>query len=269
MSAEDSAPAAEGSTYGLPPSVQLALIKKIGAPQAFVLLVLSLVIGALTAIAVSTGNALVSVPTVVLGLLVTFAYGRQGATEPVPRSGPLWDLVRHADKVHQARRAVSDATHVIADRLGLDEQDIRANVLAPDSSGYMLHPVHQLQLRLGEAELGLRIPEGVGCSGRVFSRREVVIAEDVLNRGTVSRGEDGRELVGKYSLGDMEPSLDPRLAWIIGAPIWNSDHSVVLGVLTIDGLASDARSIPPPSALRLVQNEVANAAAKLSRLLSP
>ena len=73
--------------------------------------------------------------------------------------------------------------------------------------------------------------------------------------------------LSRYSLGDQEWKLNPQLAWIIGAPVWNSDMSEVWGVLTIDGLASDASDIPTPEALRLVQSDVANAAAKLSMLL--
>lgn len=265
MNQDPSTPPTLGAAApGLHPSAQLVLARKLGARDAFVLLALFLLVSSLTALAIATGTPLVGALIIVAGLGITFYFGRSGATRQIPREGPLWKL--EPERVAAGKETLKETIRHVGEKLRLPDGTVRANVLAPDDTGVLLHMVPELTLCMTDAELNLVIPQGFGCSGIAYQRRETTIAPDILTKGVV-RAEDGRELVSRYYIGTQEEKLNPALAWVICTPIQAPNDSSVVGIVSIDGLANTPAEIPSLDDLKRVAHDVVDCSARLCNVL--
>jgi pimeloyl-ACP methyl ester carboxylesterase len=127
--------------------------------------------------------------------------------------------------VSRVHGILSLAIQTVAKHLGIQSEDLRANIFAEQRVGELSIP-HNLHLNMTDsAERGVEIEVGRGASGHAYGLGRQAIA--ILNQGW-----------GRYTLPNSQLALiDPELKWIISTPIPDpTSRWGFCGVLNIDSL---------------------------------
>lgn len=171
----------------------------------------------------------------------------------------------HDDDQKGIRNVLDISSTIIAGKVGVARDNVRANVMILDHLAKALYIPEGLAFRedrfhtnsLGERELDIRIPLGKGCAGSAFSERKLTTA--VFQPGWSTHPIPDDELRKAH----------PDLRWITSTPIPDLDDPLkfgLCGVLNVDCLnevKTEAEMLIASNELKLIAEEVGQALRKL------